>query len=62
MAIADERSAPNFLWGADMLQDVREPLFIDLVHYSDVLNRRLAKSIAVRFEVLGWPQEQTVAN
>lgn len=36
----------NFLWCADIQEDSQELLYVDLVHYSPVLNRRLAATIA----------------
>lgn len=36
----------NFLWCADLQEDVREPLYVDNVHYSPRLNRMLAETIA----------------
>jgi hypothetical protein len=36
----------NFLWCADIQEDARELLYVDLVHYSPDFNRKLADTIA----------------
>jgi hypothetical protein len=35
----------NFLWCADIQEDSQELLYVDLLHYSPDLNRRLAETI-----------------
>jgi hypothetical protein len=43
----DEQSiGDNFLWSADIQEASKELLYVDLVHYSPDLSRRLAGTIA----------------
>jgi hypothetical protein len=35
----------NFIWGADIQQDSKEPLYVDKVHYSATMSKRLGEYI-----------------
>jgi hypothetical protein len=37
---------PNFLWCADIQEGLQEPLYVDAVHYTRDMSRRLAAEIA----------------
>ncbi len=36
---------PDFLWAADMQEGVREPLYVDEIHYTAAMSRRVAEEI-----------------
>jgi hypothetical protein len=38
-------SNPNFIWAADMQQELKEPLYVDAFHYTAPMARRLAELI-----------------
>jgi hypothetical protein len=42
-----------FLWLADMQQDLKEPLYVDQVHYTSAMSRRIAEAIADRIAASG---------
>jgi hypothetical protein len=35
----------EFLWLADMQEDLAEPLYVDQVHYTGAMNRRIAEAM-----------------
>lgn len=39
---------PGLLWLADLQQELREPLYVDQVHYTGAMSRRIAEAIAER--------------
>jgi hypothetical protein len=41
----------DFLYLGDMLQDVREKVFVDDVHYNEVLNEKIASRICERLDL-----------
>jgi len=40
-----EPPGPDFLWAADMQEGVREPLYVDQIHYSAAMCRRVAEQV-----------------
>jgi hypothetical protein len=36
---------PNFIWAADMQQNLKKPLYVDAVHYSGEMTNMIAKYI-----------------
>jgi lysophospholipase L1-like esterase len=45
--MAEKRPADaDFLWVADLQKDLHEPLYVDQVHYTAAMNRRVAEAIA----------------
>lgn len=44
---------PNFLWLADIQRDLKEPLYVDAVHYSAKMSELIASRIADRIISLG---------
>jgi hypothetical protein len=53
----------NFIWLADMQESLKEPLYIDVFHYTAPMSRRiaalLAKEIAARGLARGGNGDQT---
>jgi hypothetical protein len=37
---------PDFLWAADLQEGVREPLYVDQIHYTAAFSRRIGAEIA----------------
>ena len=52
LRMADEfnkgRWGDNFLWLADLQENLREPLYVDAVHYSGHMSRIIAEIISVK--------------
>jgi hypothetical protein len=47
----DESPLPgHFLWLADIQQDLKEPLYVDQVHYTGAKSQRIAEAIARQIE------------
>jgi lysophospholipase L1-like esterase len=44
---------PDFFWAADLQKDLHEPLYVDQVHYTAAMNRRLASAIGRALEERG---------
>ncbi|MCB9915742.1 MAG: hypothetical protein H6828_11430 [Planctomycetes bacterium] len=42
---------PDSLWLADMQRDLREPLYVDVAHYSGAMSRRIAERLAAALAV-----------
>ena len=43
--VTKNRQGLNFLWCADMQEDIKEPLYVDPVHYSADMSKRIALMI-----------------
>jgi hypothetical protein len=44
-AVATETLGTNFIWAADMQQNLKKPLYVDAVHYSGEMTNMIAKYI-----------------
>jgi lysophospholipase L1-like esterase len=44
-AVQTEALGPNFIWAADMQQNLKKPLYVDAVHYSGEMTNMIAKYI-----------------
>lgn len=44
-AVETEKLGPNFIWAADMQQNLKKPLYVDAVHYSGEMTNMIAKYI-----------------
>lgn len=52
----ENRLGSNFLWLADMQAELQEPLYVDVIHYSD----KMSKMVAI--EIGDWLLEQELVN
>jgi hypothetical protein len=53
---------PNFIWLADMQQDLKEPLYVDTFHYTAPMSRRIAGLIAQRLKDTKLLDQPTALN
>lgn len=52
--LAGSPASDGFLWLADIQENLGEPLYVDQVHYTAAMNRRLAEAIATRIIERRW--------
>lgn len=43
--VTTETLGPNFIWAADIQQNLKKPLYVDAIHYSGEMTNMVAKSI-----------------
>jgi len=46
------RLGKNFSWCADIQEDLKQPLYVDSVHYSSYMSKLLAENISCAIKTL----------